>query len=78
MMKGSLLMNTAPRIETAEISDTELDAVAGGLGVQADAGVGVMAGVGVGAAGVLAEVGAAGHAALGVGQFSQAQADVAV
>ncbi|WP_330459539.1 hypothetical protein OIB37_23315 [Streptomyces sp. NBC_00820] len=46
-------MNSAPQIQTAEISDADLDAVAGGLAVQA----GTAAGVAVDADDLLSQVG---------------------
>ena len=33
-VKGSFLMNSAPQVQTAEISDADLDAVSGGLAPQ--------------------------------------------
>ena len=33
-VKGSFLMNSAPQVQTAEISDAELDTVSGGLSPQ--------------------------------------------
>jgi hypothetical protein len=34
-MKGSSIMNSTPQVQTAEISDAELDAVSGGLSLNA-------------------------------------------
>jgi hypothetical protein len=34
-MKGSSIMNSTPQVETVEIADAELDAVSGGLSVNA-------------------------------------------
>jgi hypothetical protein len=34
-MKGSSIMNSTPQVETVEIADAELDAVSGGLAVNA-------------------------------------------
>ncbi|CAL9507925.1 hypothetical protein SUDANB145_03556 [Streptomyces sp. enrichment culture] len=52
------MMNSAPGIETAEISDADLDNVAGGLNAQAGAGLGVGVSAGVDAD-VLAQAGVA-------------------
>lgn len=52
-------MNLAPRVETAELSDAELDGVAGGQSVSAgfDAGAAVVLGQGSVGVGVYAEAG---------------------
>jgi hypothetical protein len=70
-VKGSLLMNSASRIETAELSDTELDNVAGGLDVQAGVGVNVVAGVEIDRSGIHVQAGAGAYAGVNVGQLPQ-------
>ncbi|MER6121207.1 hypothetical protein ABT173_00600 [Streptomyces sp. NPDC001795] len=63
-------MNSAPRIQTAEISDAELDNVSGGLSPHAGVIVGPTA---VSDSDVLAQIGAAQSEVLGtVGQYHQA------
>ncbi|MET7289995.1 type A2 lantipeptide [Streptomyces sp. NPDC005573] len=58
-------MNSAPQIQTAEISDADLDAVAGGLAVQAGTAAGLSAGVALDAGDLLSQVGSLQTAALG-------------
>jgi hypothetical protein len=55
-MKGSSIMNSTPQVETAEISDAELDAVSGGLSLNA---VGTVTGLVDGVAPVSGLVGTA-------------------
>ncbi|MFF4762015.1 hypothetical protein [Streptomyces sp. NPDC001292] len=67
-------MNSAPRIQTAEISEAELDNVSGGLSPHAGVAVGPTA---VSDSDVLTQVAATGEQVLGtVGQYRQASVSV--
>lgn len=61
--KGSFPMNSAPQVQTAEISDADLDNVSGGLSPQAAVTVGSTT---LGTAAVLSEVDSVKATALGV------------
>lgn len=67
-------MNSAPQVQTAQISDAELDNVSGGLSPHASIVAGPTA---VSDADVLAQVGAAKNEVLGTaGQYHQASVSV--
>lgn len=61
-VKGSFLMNSAPQVQTAEISDAELDTVSGGLSPQIGLTVGSTS---LSSADLLAEVDSVKATALG-------------
>jgi hypothetical protein len=74
--KGSFLMNSAPQVETVEISDAELDNVSGGLSPHASVVAGPTA---VSDSSVLAQVDAVKNEVLGtVGQYHHVSASVSV
>lgn len=64
-------MNSASRIETAELSDAELDNVAGGLDVQAGIGVNVIADIEIDRTGIHIQAGVGAYAGVNVGQLPQ-------
>jgi hypothetical protein len=68
--KGSFIMNSAPQVETVEISDAELDNVSGGLNPHASLVVGPTA---VSDADVLAQIDDVKNEVLGAaGQYNHA------
>jgi hypothetical protein len=70
--KGTFIMNSAPQVQTVEISDAELDSVSGGLSPHASVIAGPTA---ISDSDVLAQVDAVKGEALGaLGQFHQAGA----
>lgn len=74
--KGSFLMNSAPQVETVEISDVELDNVSGGLNPPASLVVGPTA---VSDADVLAQIDAVKNEVLGAaGQYNHASVSVSL
>jgi hypothetical protein len=68
-VKGSFLMNSAPQVQTLEISDADLDTVSGGLSPQ----VGIVAGpTAITSSDVLAQIDPVKDAVMGaVGQYHQ-------
>lgn len=67
--KGSFIMNSAPQVQTLEISDAELDTVSGGLSPQAGIAAGPTA---ISSSDLVAQIGAVKDEVLDtVGQYHQ-------